>query len=231
MTTFAAAKQEEAMLDNLKKYHVVLASNSPRRRMLLEGLDIPFEVKVLPDIDESYPPGMPLEQVAEHIACEKAAAYKPLMADDELIITADTIVIVDESPLQPPPEGEASFAAAPLPSGEGLGVRLLGKPRDKDDAVRMLHMLSDHTHRVVTGVCLTAKGRERRFSATTDVTFKHLTDEEIAYYLEKYRPYDKAGAYGVQEWIGYVGVSAISGSFYNVMGFPVQRVYNELAAF
>ena len=216
MTTFAAAKQEDAMLDNLKKYHVVLASNSPRRRMLLEGLDIPFEVKVLPDIDESYPPGMPLEQVAEHIACEKAAAYKPLMADDELIITADTVVIVGD------------YKSPPAVSGNG---QVLGKPRDKDDAIRMLRMLSDNTHRVVTGVCLTVKGRERRFSATTDVTFKRLTDEEIAYYLEKYRPYDKAGAYGVQEWIGYVGVSAIAGSFYNVMGFPVQRVYNELATF
>ena len=216
MTTFAAAKQEDAMLDNLKKYHVVLASNSPRRRMLLEGLDIPFEVKVLPDIDESYPPGMPLEQVAEHIACEKAAAYKPLMADDELIITADTVVIVGD------------YKSPPAVSGNG---QVLGKPRDKDDAIRMLRMLSDNTHRVVTGVCLTVKGRERRFSATTDVTFKRLTDEEIAYYLEKYRPYDKAGAYGVQEWIGYVGVSAIAGSFYNVMGFPVQRIYNELATF
>lgn len=215
MTTFAAAKIEDAMLDNLKKYRVVLASNSPRRRMLLEGLDIPFEVKVLPDIDESYPPGMPLEQVAEHIACKKAAAYKPLMADDELIITADTVVIVGDCKSPP---------AVNPPS-------VLGKPRDEDDAIRMLHMLSDHTHRVVTGVCLTTKGRERRFSATTDVTFKRLTDEEIAYYLEKYRPYDKAGAYGVQEWIGYVGVSAIAGSFYNVMGFPVQRVYNELATF
>ena len=193
------------MLDNLKNYHVVLASNSPRRRMLLEGLDIPFEVKVLPDIDESYPADMPLEQVAEHIACEKAAAYKPLMGDDELIITADTIVIV--------------------------GGQVLGKPHDSGDAARMLRMLSDCTHRVVTGVCLMTKGRVRRFSATTDVTFKHLSDEEIAYYLEKYRPYDKAGAYGVQEWIGYVGVSSITGSFYNVMGFPVQRVYNELASF
>ena len=198
------------MLDNLKKYHVVLASNSPRRRLLLEGLDIPFEVKVLPDVDESYPADMPLEQVAEYIAGEKAAAYKPLMADDELIITADTIVIA----------GDCNCAPT-----------VLGKPRDKADAVRMLHLLSGRTHRVVTGVCLMAKGRERHFSAVTDVTFKQLSDEEIDYYLEKYRPYDKAGAYGVQEWIGYVGVSAIAGSFYNVMGFPVQRVYNELAAF
>ena len=190
------------MLDNLKNYHVVLASNSPRRRMLLEGLDIPFEVKVLPDIDESYPSNMPLEQVAEHIACEKAAAYKPLMGDDELIITADTIVIVNG--------------------------QVLGKPHDKDDAARMLRMLSDCTHRVVTGVCLRAKGRMRRFSATTDVTFKHLSDEEIAYYLEAYRPYDKAGAYGVQEWIGYVACTAMNGSYFNVMGFPVHLVYKAL---
>lgn len=221
MTTFAPQK-EENMLDNLKKYRVVLASNSPRRRMLLEGLDIPFEVKVLPDIDESYPEGMPLEQVAEHIACEKAAAYKPLMADDELIITADTVVIVGDYKSPPAVSGNGDYKSPPA---------VLGKPHGKAEAVRMLRMLSDNTHRVVTGVCLMAKGRERRFSVTTDVTFKALSDEEIDYYLETYRPYDKAGAYGVQEWIGYVGVMAISGSFFNVVGFPVQRVYSELATF
>ena len=171
--------------------------------MLLEGLDIHFDVKVLPDIDESYPPGMPLENVAEYIACAKAAAYKPLMRDNELIITADTIVIV--------------------------GEQVLGKPCDKADAQRMLHLLSNRTHRVVTGVCLMTKDSERRFSAKTDVTFKLLSDSEIDYYLDNYKPYDKAGSYGVQEWIGYVGVSGINGSFYNVMGFPVQRVYNELS--
>ena len=215
-------KKKKIMLDNLKKYRVVLASNSPRRRMLLEGLDIPFEVKVLPDIDESYPEGMPLEQVAEHIACEKAAAYKPLMADDELIITADTVVIVGDYKSPPAVSGNGDCKSPPA---------VLGKPHDKAEAVRMLRMLSDNTHRVVTGVCLMAKGRERRFSVTTDVTFKALSDEEIDYYLETYRPYDKAGAYGVQEWIGYVGVTAISGSFFNVVGFPVQRVYSELATF
>ena len=193
------------MLDNLNKYKVILASNSPRRKMLLGGLDIPFEVKVLPDIDESYPPGLPLVQVAEYIAAEKAEAYRPLMGADELIITADTIVIA---------------------AGE-----VLGKPIDKADAARMLRTLSNRTHVVVTGVCITTQQRQKHFSATTDVTFKELTEEEIAYYLEKYRPYDKAGSYGVQEWIGYVGVSAINGSFYNVMGFPVQRIYNELADF
>ena len=193
------------MLDNLNKYKVILASNSPRRKMLLEGLDIPFEVKVLPDIGESYPPGLPLVQVAEYIAGEKAEAYRPLMGADELIITADTIVIA---------RGE-----------------VLGKPIDKADAARMLRTLSNCTHVVVTGVCITTRQRQVHFSVTTDVTFKELTDEEIAYYLEKYRPHDKAVSYGVQEWIGYVGVSAINGSFYNVMGFPVQRIYNELAGF
>ena len=192
------------MLDNLKRYRVVLASNSPRRKLLLSGLDIPFEVKVLPDIDESYPHDLPLVQVAEYIAREKAAAYKPLMGRDELIITADTIVIA---------------------AGE-----VMGKPKDADDARRMLGTLSDRTHQVVTGVCIMTAEQQRSFSAMTDVTSKRLTEEEIEYYLGKYKPYDKAGAYGVQEWIGYIGVSAINGSFYNVMGFPIQRIYNELAS-
>ncbi len=193
------------MLENLNKYHVILASNSPRRKLLLEALDIPFEVRVLPDIDERFPEGLPLDEVAEHIASIKAKAYRPVMGGSDLIITADTVVIV---------EGQ-----------------VLGKPRDVADAKRMLHLLSGRTHRVVTGVCLMTQEREQHFSATTDVTFKLLTEEEIAYYVEKYRPLDKAGAYGVQEWIGYIGVSAIAGSFYNVMGFPVQRIYKELRTF
>lgn len=193
------------MLENLNKYKVVLASNSPRRKQLLGGLGIPFEVKVLPHIDESFPHDMPPAEVAEHIACGKAAAYRPLMAPDELVITADTIVIA---------EGE-----------------VLGKPRDADDVRRMLGLLSDRKHQVVTGVCITTEQRKKSFSATTDVTFKKLTRQEIDYYLENFQPYDKAGAYGVQEWIGYIGVSAINGSFYNVMGFPIQRIYTELASF
>ena len=193
------------MLDNLRKYHVVLASNSPRRKMLLNGLGIPFEVKVLPGIDESYPDDLPLVQVAEYIAREKADAYKPTMEPDELVITADTIVIA---------EGQ-----------------VMGKPKDEDDVRRMLGILSNRTHQVVTGVCITTAERQSSFSAVTDVTFKQLTSEEIDYYIENYHPYDKAGAYGVQEWIGYIGVSTINGSFYNVMGFPIQRIYNELAKF
>lgn len=193
------------MLDNLKKYHIILASNSPRRRELLSGLDIDFEVKVLPFIDENYPGDLPTAQIAEYIAREKADAYRRVMRSDDLIITADTIVICDDE--------------------------VMGKPRDVADAHRMLRRLSGRTHQVITGVCLTTFERQRAFSVATDVTFKRLTDEEISYYIDTYRPFDKAGAYGIQEWIGYVGVTALSGSYFNVMGLPVQRIYTELVAF
>ncbi|MBQ8462718.1 MAG: septum formation protein Maf [Prevotella sp.] len=191
------------MLENISKYHVVLASNSPRRRELLGGLGVPFEVKVLPDIEENYPADLPVAQIAEYIAREKADAYRPVMADDDLIITADTIVVVDD--------------------------QVLGKPADAADASRMLHMLSGRTHQVITGVCLTTKTLQRHFSVTTDVTFKSITDEEIDYYVTRYQPFDKAGAYGIQEWIGYIGVTSLSGSYFNVMGLPVQRIYVELS--
>ena len=193
------------MFENLKNYHIILASNSPRRRELLGGLGIPFEVKVLPDIEESYPDDLPVSQIAEYISTEKAAAYRELMADHDLIITADTVVIACDE--------------------------VMGKPVDADDARRMLKKLSGVTHQVTTGVCLTTKTRQHHFSVTTDVTFKTLTDEEINHYIEAYKPYDKAGAYGIQEWIGYVGVASIHGSYFNVMGLPVQRIYNELATF
>ncbi|MBR1447764.1 MAG: septum formation protein Maf [Prevotella sp.] len=191
------------MLENISKYRVVLASNSPRRRELLGGLGVPFEVKVLPDIEENYPADLPVAQIAEYIAREKADAYRPVMADDDLIITADTIVVVDD--------------------------QVLGKPADAADARRMLHLLSGRTHQVITGVCLTTTSAQRRFSVTTDVTFKMLTDEEIDYYIDRYQPFDKAGAYGIQEWIGYIGVTSLSGSYFNVMGLPVQRIYVELS--
>ena len=193
------------MFENLKNYHIILASNSPRRRELLGGLGIPFEVKVLPDIEESYPDDLPVSQIAEYISTEKAAAYRELMTDHDLIITADTVVIACDE--------------------------VMGKPVDADDAHRMLKKLSGVTHQVTTGVCLTTKTRQHHFSVTTDVTFKTLTDEEINHYIEVYKPYDKAGAYGIQEWIGYVGVTSIHGSYFNVMGLPVQRIYNELATF
>ena len=184
------------------KYKLILASNSPRRKELLAGLGVPFEVRVLQDIDEHYPESLPVNEVARYIAKEKADAYRRIVASDELIITADTVVIV--------------------------GDEILGKPVDEADAVRMLKLLSGRTHQVTTGVCLLTAEKERCFDVTTDVTFKALTDEEIYYYVNRYRPFDKAGAYGIQEWIGYIGVTGLNGSYYNVMGLPVQRIYQEL---
>lgn len=190
------------MLDNLKKYNIVLASNSPRRRELLAGLGIEFTVKVLPDIDESYSPTIPAADVAEYIAEKKAMAYKSLLHADDLIITADTVVIV--------------------------GNKILGKPHDAAEAKEMIRDISGKTHCVVTGVCITGRDVHLSFSVSTDVSFSQLTDEEIEYYVERYKPFDKAGAYGIQEWIGFIGVTSLSGSYYNVMGLPVQRIYTEL---
>jgi septum formation protein len=193
------------MLDNLKKYHVILASNSPRRRELLAGLGVDFEVRVMPDIDESYPPELPVMETAEYVAGKKAAAYREHLAEDELLITADTVVIAEDE--------------------------VMGKPADDDDALRMLHKLSGKTHHVVTGVCLTTKERQRLFSVVTGVTFKTLTTEEMQYYVSHYHPLDKAGAYGIQEWIGFIGCTGLDGSYFNVMGLPVQRIYTELLSF
>lgn len=190
------------MLDNLKKYKVILASNSPRRKELLAGLGVDYEVRTLPDVDESYPDTLQGGDIPLYIAREKAAAYRGLMQPDELMITADTIV--------------------------WLEGRVLGKPRDRDDALQMLRSLSGCTHEVYTGVCLTTTGWQRSFSAQTEVRFARLTEEEIAWYVDRYCPLDKAGAYGVQEWIGFVGVEYISGSYFNIMGLPVQRLYREL---
>jgi septum formation protein len=186
-------------------YKLVLASNSPRRRELLAGLGLDFQVRVLPNIDESYPATLKATETAEYIANKKAAAYRRLMADDELIITADTVVIV--------------------------GDEVLGKPADDQEARLMLQKLSGRSHQVVTGVCLTTISRQTSFSVTTDVTFKPLADDEINYYIKKCQPFDKAGAYGIQEWIGYIGVTGLEGSYFNVMGLPVQRIYAELAKF
>ncbi|MBR1557347.1 MAG: septum formation protein Maf [Prevotella sp.] len=187
---------------NSDKYRIVLASNSPRRKELLTGLGLPFDVRVLDGIDESYPGDLPVGEVAQYIADKKADAYRQTMASDELIITADTVVIVDD--------------------------QILGKPVDEADAYRMLRLISGRTHQVTTGVCLITPERQRSFAVTTDVTFKQLSDEEIHYYIDHYKPFDKAGAYGIQEWIGFIGVTSLHGSFYNVMGLPVQRIYTEL---
>ena len=201
------------------KYKIILASNSPRRRELLAGLDVNFEVKVLNGIDESYPDDLDAYQVAEFIAQKKAEAYRSLLneeessAEENLILTADTVVIAP--------------AANEQNDQEGKGI-ILGKPKTADDAVRMLRILSGKTHHVVTGVCLTTKEEQRHFSVTTEVSFKELTDWEINYYISHYKPFDKAGAYGIQEWIGYIGCTGLNGSYFNVMGLPVQRIYEEM---
>lgn len=183
---------------------LVLASNSPRRKELLAGLDIPFEVRVISGIDETHPEGVDIYSIPEILAQRKASAYKDNLSEDEVILTADTVVILDN--------------------------RILEKPSSLENAKEMLHQLSGKSHDVVTGVCIGTKDNlnQSHFSVLTQVRFKELTDEEINYYVETYRPLDKAGAYGIQEWIGYVGVTGIDGSFYNVMGLPVQRIHPEL---
>ena len=183
-----------------KRLKIILASASPRRKELLAGLDLDFEVKVVKGVSESYPKTLRAEEVPQYISREKAAAYQ--VDDDELLLTADTVVIVDNT--------------------------ILGKPHDADDARRMLRLISGRTHQVVTGVTLTTAKAQKTFGVSTDVTFRQLTDDEIDYYIAHYRPFDKAGAYGIQEWIGYVGVTSIHGSYYNVMGLPVQRIYQEI---
>ena len=182
---------------------LILASNSPRRHELLKGLDPDFEVRVKKGVGEKYPDNLPAEKVPEYISKEKAAAYD--IKEDETLLTADTVVI--------------------------LNGEIMGKPKDASEAKDMLRKLSGHTHHVVTGVSITTRKKQVSFSDTTAVTFRDLTDSEIDYYIEHYKPFDKAGAYGVQEWIGYIGVTRIEGSFYNVMGLPVERVYEALKAF
>lgn len=181
---------------------LILASNSPRRRELLAGLGYPYEVRVLDGIDESYPDTLRGSEVAAYISRAKANAYRATMAQDEVIITADTIVCLDDE--------------------------VLGKPADEAEAMAMLRRLSGHTHQVYTGVTIVSVKGDTTFVSRTDVTFATLTEEEIQHYVTHYRPMDKAGAYGIQEWIGYIGVEHIEGSYFNVMGLPVQRLYAEL---
>lgn len=181
---------------------LILASNSPRRRDLLAGLGFPYEVRVLEGIDESYPETLRGSEVAAYISRVKAEAYRATMAEDEIVITADTIVCLDD--------------------------KVLGKPADEAEAMEMLRSLSGHVHQVYTGVTIVTSKADSTFVSRTDVTFTALTEEEIQHYVTHYRPMDKAGAYGIQEWIGYVGVERIEGSYFNVMGLPVQRLYTEL---
>jgi septum formation protein len=193
------------ILENLTKYDIILGSNSPRRKELLAGLDIKFTVKVIPGIDESYPDDLNPVEVPVYLSKLKAKPYLKEINEKILLITADTIV--------------------------NCGGEILGKPKDKADAIEMLRKISGNTHEVVSGVCVTSKEKTISFGVVSKVSFAELTDEEIEYYVDKYEPFDKAGSYGIQEWIGYVGVEGIEGSFYNVMGLPVQRLYEELKRF
>ncbi|MCF8230049.1 MAG: Maf family nucleotide pyrophosphatase [Bacteroidales bacterium] len=190
------------MLDNLKKYRIILASQSPRRRNLLKMLDVDFETASV-DVDESMDINMNPKDASIFLAEKKANAFSMIsQLDNELIITADTMVY--------------------------LRNRILGKPENFVDAFKTISSLSGHWHTVVSGVCIMTKDLNTSFSVETEVHFKKLSEQEIRYYIENYQPYDKAGAYGIQEWIGYIGIDCIRGSFYNVMGLPVQRLYEEL---
>lgn len=193
------------MLENLDKYDVILASKSPRRQELLAGMGVKFRVMTR-DVVEDYPPSLPAVDVPAFLSRKKASAFEiNELPENYLVIASDTVVIIDN--------------------------QILGKPKDADDATRMLRLLSGRTHKVVSGVTIKTKDVTETFSAVSDVTFNILNDNEIHFYIEKYHPFDKAGAYGVQEWIGYIGVSAVKGSFYNVMGLPTQMLYQTLKKF
>lgn len=193
------------MLENLNKYEIVLASNSPRRKELLQRMGVNFKVRTLFGIDESYPDSLRGEDIVCYVSRNKAKAYQSSMAPNELLITADTIVYVD---------------------GE-----VMGKPKNAEQAKEMLHKLSGKTHQVITGVTIVTAKRTENFGVTSQVKFTNITDEEINFYVDNYLPFDKAGAYGIQEWIGIVAVEEIKGSYFNVVGLPVQRLYQKLKTF
>lgn len=185
-------------------YKLILASASPRRQQLMREAGFEFEVR-LREVPEVYPDNLPAEQVPEYLACLKASAFKGDLQENELLVTADTIVSIHD--------------------------KVVGKPRDREDAVGMLRELSGNKHTVISGLCLTTNREQKSCSVCTDVFFRELTEEEIVYYVDRFQPFDKAGAYGIQEWIGYVGIEKINGSFYNVMGLPVQTLCRQLKEF
>lgn len=191
--------------EKLAPYRLLLASQSPRRRELMSGCAIPYELAPRYACDECYPATLPAEEVPAYLSRLKSEAYPTPLEANDLLLTADTVVILD---------------------GE-----VLGKPADRADALRILGRLSGNRHTVVTGVTIRSVERTHTFSTRSDVWFRPLTDEEIIHYVDHYRPFDKAGAYGIQEWIGYAAIERIDGSFYNVMGLPIQRVYVELEQF
>ena len=191
------------MISQLSSFNIILGSQSPRRKELLAGLDIEFTTKVIPGLEETYPDTLQGEEIPIYLAEQKADAYT--LEDNDLLITADTIV--------------------------WLNGHVYGKPADEAEARKMLRSLSGKTHDVITGVCVRTNKKNVSFASTTKVRFAELTDTEIEHYVNKYRPMDKAGAYGIQEWIGYIGVEHIEGSYFNVMGLPIQRLYTILKQF
>ncbi len=191
--------------EKLADYRLILASASPRRRQLMEEAGLKFSLAQKFECDESYPDTLPAAEVAAYLSALKSNAYPEALGEGDILVTADTTVVV--------------------------GERVLGKPADRAEAYDMLRAMSGRSHKVFTGVTLRSKQTQRTFSVETDVCFREISDEEIFYYIDNFRPYDKAGAYGIQEWIGYVAIERIEGSFYNVMGLPVQRLYTELLSF
>lgn len=189
------------LLQNLQQTKIILASRSPRRQALLGGLEIEFEIRT-PEVEEVYPSDLKREEVPLFLAKLKADSMRRELADDELLITSDTIVFIDEE--------------------------ILEKPADRDEAISMVSRLSGTTHTVITAVALTSSTRQTAFFDETEVTFMDLDHEEIEHYIDNYQPYDKAGSYGVQELIGYIGIKSITGSYFNVMGLPLHRLYDEL---
>lgn len=189
-------------LEHLQDFEILLASQSPRRQQLLKELGLDYKIKLKEGIEENYPENLKRQEVALFLAEHKASAYEADLQEKQIIITADTIVC--------------------------LADEVLNKPKDRDNAIEMLEKLSGNKHTVITGVCLKSKNKTVSFTAETNVFFKELTKEEIEYYLDTYKPYDKAGAYGIQEWIGFIGIEKISGSYFNVVGLPVQKLYEEL---
>lgn len=186
---------------SIKNYKLILASASPRRQQLMKDAGFTFEIR-LKDIEETYPRELALEKVPEYLSRVKAEAFRGELKPDEVLVTADTVVCIHD--------------------------KILGKPADRADAIRMLQELSGNRHLVITGVSVTTRTEQHSFSALTNVFFKILSIEEIEFYVDTYKPFDKAGAYGIQEWIGYIGIERIEGSFYNVMGLPVQKLYETL---
>ena len=186
----------------LSKYSIILASNSPRRQELIKSLDIPFSIKIK-EVEEIYPKELNHTEITDFLANLKASPFKKDLKENELLITSDTIVWIHN--------------------------KALGKPKDYEEAFQMLKELSNTTHEVITSICITSKSFQRTINDTTIVSFKELLDEEIDYYINTYKPFDKAGAYGIQEWIGKIGIIKIEGSYFNVMGFPVHKLYKELS--